>query len=129
MSKHVFLSFVVEDLSSANLFRGQAKNDNSLLEFADFSVRTPYNSTDATYIRSRITERIAATSVTICLIGMTTASSAWVDWEIRKSSELGKRVIGVTLPSPFPSKIPVALTTVGASIMRWNISDIVRAIG
>ena len=32
-----FLSFVEEDLNVVNLFRGQAKNQNSDLEFADYS--------------------------------------------------------------------------------------------
>jgi hypothetical protein len=36
MFKHVFLSFVEEDLASVVLFRGQAKNKNSNLEFDDY---------------------------------------------------------------------------------------------
>lgn len=50
MAKHVFLSFVEEDLELVRLFRGQAKNKNSDLEFDDYSerfhttVRTPSTS-------------------------------------------------------------------------------------
>lgn len=52
MTKHVFLSFVEEDLTMVNLFRGQAKNRNSDLAFDDYSVKTPYNSDNAAYIRT-----------------------------------------------------------------------------
>jgi DNA-directed RNA polymerase subunit L len=79
MPRRVFLSFVQEDLDLVNLFRGQAKNKNTDLEFADYSVQEPYDSTNATYIRSRIRERISAASVTICLIGEDTFRSRWVD--------------------------------------------------
>lgn len=72
MARRVFVSFVVEDQDLVNLFRGQAKNKNTDLEFSDYSVKEPYDSTNAPYIRARIRERIAAASVTICLIGQIT---------------------------------------------------------
>jgi hypothetical protein len=49
-----FLSFVEEDLDRVNLFRGQARNKNFDLEFADYSVREPYNSANADYIKQQI---------------------------------------------------------------------------
>ncbi len=128
--KHVFLSFVVEDLDDANLFRGQAKNRNSELEFDDYSVKVPFNSTNAAYIRSKITEKIRAASVTICLIGTTTKSSSWVDWEIRKSKELGNRILGVRVDSDAgKNPTPKALVDVGAKVVNWRIDDIVKFIG
>src|SRR5659263_263899 len=110
MAKHVFLSFVEEDLNGANLFRGQAKNKNSNLEFDDYSVKVAYNSANAEYIRSQITEKIRSASVTICLIGQTTAASAWVAWEIQKSVALGNKVIGVRLYANVACPTPPALT-------------------
>ena len=129
MSKHVFLSFVAEDLDGVNLFRGQAANKNSALAFDDYSVKVPYNSQDATYIRSQITEKIRSASVTICLIGQTTATSAWVEWEIQKSVELGNKVIGVRLYSSVECPTPPALIAAGAPVYGWDIAEIVAAIG
>ena len=130
MAKHVFLSFVIEDERLVTLFRGQARNKNSDLAFDDYSVREPINSTNAPYIKARITEKIRAASVTICLIGHTTSSSSWVDWEIRKSSELGKRVFGVRLHSdPTNDKPPTALADIRAKILNWDIDKIVSEIG
>jgi hypothetical protein len=127
MAKHVFLSFVQEDLSSVNLFRGQAKNENSDLSFDDHSVKVAYDSTDADYIRSRISAKIKAASVTIVIIGATTASSKWVTWEIEKSVALGNKLIGVKLSTA--GKTPAALTEAGAKIMTWDIDKIVKEVG
>jgi len=129
VTKHVFLSFVAEDLAAVNLFRGQAKNGNSALEFDDYSVKAPYNSQEATYIRARIAEKIAMASVTICLIGDSTYRSSWVEWELQKSAQLGKAVLGVRLNSQRVDTVPLALLTVRAPIMGWDIHEIVRAIG
>ena len=129
LAKHVFLSFVAEDLASVNLFRGQARNKNSDLAFDDYSVKTPYNSVDADYIKSQITKKIQAASVTICLIGAATASSKWVKWEIEKSVALGNKVIGVRLDSKAGHAVPSALTAANAKILAWDIDAIVKEIG
>lgn len=130
MAKRVFLSFVEEDLDLVNLFRGQAKNKNSDLEFSDYSVKEPYDSTNAAYIRSKIRERIRAASVTICLIGEATYKSRWVDWEIRTSAEEGNGVFGVRLHSSATKDIsPKALTDLKATVYNWDVDAIVRAIG
>ena len=127
MTKHIFLSFVEEDLESVRLFRGQAKNKNSALAFDDYSVKVPYNSTSAPYIRSKITEKIRASSVTIVLIGTFTWKSEWVAWEVQKSVELGKKVIGVRLKAGVTT--PSALISARAKVVDWKIDDIVREIG
>lgn len=127
MSKHVFLSFVEEDLSSAILFRGQAKNKKSDLEFDDYSVKVPFNSTNADYIRSQITPKIRAASATIVIIGAETSTSSWVKWEIEKSAALGNKVIGVKLSTAGPT--PAALTAASATIVGWDIAKIVAELG
>lgn len=129
MAKHVFLSFVEEDLTMVNLFRGQARNKNSNLSFDDYSVKVPYNSENAAYIRSKIAEKIRFASVTICLIGPQTHSSAWVKWEIEKSVELGNKILGVKLYSTVACTTPAALTAARAKVLAWDIDAIVREIG
>jgi DNA-directed RNA polymerase subunit L len=129
MAKRVFISFVEEDLDLANLFRGQAKNKNNDLEFSDYSVREPFDSNDAAYIRTGIRERIRAAAVTICLIGQTTYTSRWVDWEIRTSAEERNRIIGVRLHSDAARDIqPRALTDLHSSVVNWDIDSIVKLI-
>jgi hypothetical protein len=129
MVKHAFLSFVQEDLETVKMFRGQARNKNSALSFDDYSVKVPYNSTDAAYIRLQISQKIRAASVTICLIGPTTSTSNWVDWEIRKSAELGNRIIGVKLYSGRACPTPKSVVDLQAPVLNWNIEAIVGAVG
>lgn len=130
MAKRVFLSFVVEDKDLVTLFRGQAKNKNSDLEFSDYSIKDPYNSTNRDYIKSQIKPRISAASVTICLIGNTTYKSDWVDWELRVSKEVGNKVFGVRLHSDASKDpTPKALADLKAAVVNWEIDSIVRAIG
>lgn len=129
MAKHVFLSFVAEDLTRVQLFRGQAKNRNSELAFDDYSVKIPINSSNAAYIKSQITTKIEATSVTIVLLGPTTSTSAWVMWEINKAVALRKKVFGVRLYSDKTCPTPSALASAGGKVLNWDIAAIVKEIG
>jgi hypothetical protein len=128
MARNVFLSFVEEDLALANLFRGQAKSENNELEFSDYSVKEPFDSSNSEYIRRQIRDLIRKVSVTVCLIGKTTHKSKWVDWEIRVSAEMGKGLVGLRLHSSWEDIPPQALKDNNAEIIDWNIKEIVRAI-
>jgi hypothetical protein len=92
-----FLSFVEEDLTYVNLFRAQAKNEYSNLEFDDYSVKEPINSYNSDYIKQQITAKIKYATLTVCLYGPTTHSSPWVNWELNKTLEMGKPIMGVWL--------------------------------
>ncbi len=127
--KHVFLSFVEEDLELVKLFRGQARNKNSALSFDDYSVKVPYNSADAGYIRGKIREKIRSSSVLVCLVGPHTHKSTWVDWEIRTADELGRKIIGVRVRREARDPLPAALNSVGAKTCGWDIDSIVGLIG
>lgn len=122
-----FLSFVEEDLELVNLFRGQAKNKSSDLEFADYSVREPFNSTSATYIKQQITPKISGSSLTMCLYGPSTYTSAWVDWELNKAIELGKPIMGVWLYSDGSIKYYPAPLEHHPRV-GWDIDAIVRTM-
>lgn len=129
-AKHVFLSFVEEDLDLVKMFRGQAKNKKFDLSFDDYSVKVPFDSNDAGYIKGKIRAQITAASILICLIGTKTATSQWVEWEIGVAAGLDKRLLGVRLHSGKQNETtPTALTTHRAKIVNWNIDDIVAWIG
>lgn len=122
-----FLSFVEEDLNVVNLFRGQAKGQHSDLEFADYSIKEPFDSRNADYIARGITDQLRLVRVTVCLYGPTTYTSKWVDWELRKSVELGKPIMGVCLYGGGQVRYyPAALE--GWPRVNWNAQDIVRTM-
>lgn len=97
MPIRAFLSFVEEDLNLVNLFRGQAKNECFDLEFADYSIKQPFDSMNADYIARGITDQIRLSTLTVCLIGPTTSRSQWVNWELNKTLQLEKPIMGVYL--------------------------------
>lgn len=106
---NTFLSFDFDDVNEVNLLRGQAKNENSDIDFSDYSVKEPINSKKSEYIKRQITDRIRKCSTVVVYVSENTSKSGWVDWEVTKSLELSKKVIAVhkgeTAPSPFPSCI------------------------
>ena len=117
--KNVFISFDHEDLNTVNLLRGQAKSEASPLEFNDWSVPEPYDSDRASYIRQKISERIAQSSVTVVFLSDKTPSSRWVAWEIEESIRLGKRVIGVYPQDSKPAVKPAAVDRNGIKCVPW----------
>lgn len=124
MAIRVFLSFVEEDLEHVNLFRGQAKSESSDLDFHDYSIKVPFDSANAQYIQRGIAEQIKLATLTICLYGPTTYSSRWVDWELKKTLELGKPLMGVYLYGDGRIKYYPAPLEPWPKV-GWNIREIV----
>lgn len=126
--KNVFISFVAEDVNEVNLLRGQVKNEKSDLEFNDWSLREPFDSNKADYIKRGIRERIRQSSVTVVYVSEHTAASKWVDWEIRESIALGKGVIAMYKGDRPPARLPAAVLEHKVSVVPWNHEAIMRAI-
>ena len=125
---NVFISFVSEDLDDVNLLRGQAKNENSEIEFNDWSLKVPFDSTKADYIRNGIRERIRQSSVTIAYLSEKTAQSRWVDWEIRESIKLGKGVVAMYKGDKPPKTLPAAITEFKIPVVSWNHKELTESI-
>lgn len=118
--KNIFLSFSVKDIDEVNLVRAHAKSENSDIEFNDRSVREPYNSERAEYIRSRLKERINQSSTTVVYISENTARSSWVKWEVETSLELGKRVIAMYKGDRLPTNPPTWINKPKITSVAWK---------
>lgn len=78
---------------------------------------------DAAIIRA-LNIRIKACSTFVCLIGPDTHSRPWVNYEIRKAFQEGKRVIGIYTHGNKDSAIlPVPMKRHAGSILGWNSLD------
>ena len=127
--KHnVFISFSSEDLAEVNLLRGQAKNEISDIEFNDWSLKEPFDSKKADYIKRGIRERIRQCSVTVVYISDKTAGSKWVNWEIQESIAMGKGVIAMYKGNSAPTRLPKAVTENNIPIVPWNQKELAKAI-
>lgn len=119
--KHnVFISFASEDLAEVNMLRGQAKNENSTLEFNDRSLKKPFDSENEDYIKRGIRERIRYCSVTIVYVSDETPSSKWVDWEIRESLAMGKGVLAMYKGETKPRHLPKAIVQNNIKVLPWK---------
>ena len=118
--RNVFISFSSEDLNEVNLLRAQAKNEKSDVEFVDRSLQSPFDSTRALYIRNRLEDRINQASMTVVYISDHTPASKWVDWEVKKSLELGKDVVAVHSGSTRPRKLPNCVIEHGIKVIPWR---------
>lgn len=118
--RNVFISFAMEDIDEVNLLRAHAKNEYSDIEFNDYSVREPYDSERADYIRQKITERIERASVTVVYLSASTAQSEWVKWEVEKSLKLGKRVIAMHASDSPPATLPRWVSEQKIAVVAWK---------
>lgn len=118
--RNVFISFATEDMDEVNLLRAHAKNENSDIEFNDHSVREPYDSERAEYIKRKIEERISRSSTAVVYLSKNTAQSKWVKWEVEKSIELGKKVIAVHSGDSFKGKQPGWLAGRDIKVVPWS---------
>lgn len=128
-TKRVFLSFRAEDKAQVNGLRLLAANPVFDLEFYDESVRTPYKSNDAQYIKNKIREKIARTSVTVVLLTSQTHTSEWVDWEIEESLKKGNKIILMALPGhPDRLHVPAAANAAGIPWQVWDYKHLAELI-
>ena len=117
--RNAFISFAYEDINEVTPLRGHAKNERSDIDFADWSVREPFDSDRADYIRRKITERISQASVTVVYLSEDTPKSSWVKWEVEKSLELGKDVIATYAGGTAPMA-PDFVKTNGIRTVPWK---------
>jgi hypothetical protein len=126
--RNLFISFAHEDMAQVNLLRGQAKNASSELEFNDWSLQEPFDSSRAEYIKQGIRERIRQSSATLVFVSTVTHASRWVDWEIRESLRLGKHVIAMYSGDKPPQPLPRALVEHGITPVPWSHEAIMNAL-
>ena len=128
--RRIFISFRHTDLDKTNFLRMQAKNKKFDLDFIDMSLRVPFNSDNADYIKMGIRARIEKSSVTVVIASDDTHESDWVNWEINETIRMGKGVVIIDArrkPStPLPSV--VGENKSGVKVVPWKIDKIMKAI-
>ena len=126
--RNIFISFDYRDLGDVTLLRGQAKNENNDLEFNDYSLKEPFNSERAEYIKNGIRERIRQASVTVIYISDVTRESQWVEWEARESIAQGKGIICVHKGDTPPANLPKFVTEFSVKVVPWRHRELSQAI-
>jgi len=128
MTRRIFISYQNEDRMRAKGFRLMRFNPNVEVDFFDRHLLDPVASHDPNYIKRCINERMHGTSVTVVLIGNKTHESEWVDYEIQRTLEEGKGLLGIRLKGRAESIPPGRLTEAGAEVIDWEPADFNDAI-
>ncbi|TBN56478.1 TIR domain-containing protein [Glaciihabitans arcticus] len=123
MAPRAFISFEMEDQWARNFLSQQAKDKNNLIEFVDYSVKNPWDTSWKTECKIRISR----TRGTIVLIGETTWQSDAVLWEIAESNRQGHFIFGIQVSSTATYRVPAGLPS--TSVIRWDFDQIVQWLG
>jgi hypothetical protein len=67
-------------------------------------------------------------STVVVLIGKETHNRPWVNWEIDKANELGKRIVGIFTRGGTAADIPSAFEDYGGALVNWNSASLMAAI-
>jgi hypothetical protein len=128
-SKQVYLSF---DHENDGYYRDVLETWSKTPGFAQLWVNdrppaVPVDSAEAEPVKQELARRIGAASGLLCVIGAKSSTNGWMEWEIRKADELGKRIIAVRTSRD--SAVPELLSDLGATCaMSFTFEGIRRAI-
>ena len=117
-SKRIFVSFDYDnDRHYKNLLLAWDKNKEFDFEFYDGSLRDSIDSTNATYIKSKIKPLIDKATHLLCIVGQECANNNWIKWEVQTAVDLKKKLIAVKVEKACTS--PAVLLNNGA---KWALS-------
>jgi len=135
--KKVCISFDYEnDRNYKNLLAAWDANSNFEFSFNDLTP-TEINSNDYSRVKAVITQRISSATYLLVIVGehandvhprrVEIGDRNWLNWEINKAKELGKKVVAVKLNKSYES--PTALLNSGASwAMSFTKDSIIKAL-
>lgn len=115
-----FISFEMEDRWARDFLAQHAKDGNNDVQFIDYSVKSPFDSSWKTQCR----ERIARTKGTIVLIGETTWKSEAVLWEIAETVRQGHYMFGLQISRGNNYRVPPGLPV--GNVIRWDFEQIAK---
>ncbi len=128
-SKQVYLCF---DHANDGYYKDVLVNWSKMPGFAQLWVNDepptePVDSPGAELAKQALAKKIGGASGLLCVIGANSSSNGWVEWEIRKADELGKRIIAVRINREVA--VPELLSDMGATCaMSFTFEGIRRAI-
>lgn len=72
--------------------------------------------------------KISWASTVVVLVGKDTHTRPWVNWEIDKANEQGKRIVGIYVRGGTEADLPPSLEKYASAIVGWNTDSIMAAI-
>ena len=123
MARRVFFSFHYTDIMNANIVRnsGQFKPTQET-GFYDASLWEEARTKGDAAIKRLIDNGLNNTSVTVFLLGAETYSRKWCKYELQKSIDDGKGILGILLPNQ-TNHGPKWISKNGNPVYSWDHSQ------
>ena len=122
MARHVFFSFHYDDIMNANIVRNSGEfKPTRETGFYDASLWEEAQTKGHTAIKKLIDDGLNNTSVTVFLLGAKTSTRKWCKYELQKSIDDKKGVLGILLPNQTEHG-PKWISTKGYSVQKWDHS-------
>ena len=120
MARRVFFSFHYADIMNANIVRnsGEFKPTNET-GFYDASLWEKARIKGDAAIQKLIDDGLNNTSVTVFLLGAKTSTRKWCRYELQKSIDDKKGILGIFLPNQ-TSHGPKWISMKGYPVHKWN---------
>lgn len=119
-----FFSFKEDDRPTVVTIKGKAVNPHySGLDFRVKDLLRRWDTIDRGRIRAAITTSMSGTSRTIVFVGNNTHRSYWVEEEVKKTLENGKKCYAIRLNGTSGAK-PQFLTDNGIHLYSWSESTL-----
>lgn len=90
--------------------------------------RLKENRVDDKVIQRALKMKISWASTVVVIIGKQTHERKWVNWEIDRANEQGKRIVGVFARGGTEADIPPSFEKYGSALVNWNTESIISAI-
>ena len=132
--RHVFISHHHKDddhvtkLTSLLSRRGFDIRNSSIRAKPENQERLDRNEIPERTLKRLLRMKIAWASTVVVLLGKNTHSRPWVNWEIEKANQLGKRIVGVFTQGGTNADVPPAFEKYGSRRVAWNGDSIIAAI-
>ncbi len=132
--RHLFVSHhhkddqLVTDFLSLIAGRGYDVRNSSIRAKPENQRRLDEGKVSDNVIKRLLRMKISWASTVIVLIGKETYLRPWVEWEINKANEQGKRIVGVYARGGTEADVPKSLEKYASAIVNWNTASIVNAI-
>lgn len=96
------------------------------VEFTEVPPSDAINSTNASYIKTKLTERLKNSDIVLGIAGVYASYSDWMTWELDKALSLNKKIIGVKPRGN--TNVSTMVSSRAVEIVNWNTESIVAAI-
>lgn len=132
--KHLFISHHHKDDQEVTNFtklvasQGYDIRNSSVRMKPSNQKRMEENRVSKEVIERILRMKISWASTVVVLIGKDTHTREWVNWEIDKANEQGKRIVGVFLRGGTEADIPKSFEDYGSALVNWNSDSIIAAL-